>query len=69
MTQPTNGNARRQPGADTSNNYVNDTANAGIKQSAKRLIVGAAVWGYPGELCNRAAAAARLGFGIGGDHG
>ena len=38
-------NARRQPGADISNNYPNDTAEAGIRQFAKRLIVGAAVWG------------------------
>jgi hypothetical protein len=42
---PTKGNARLQPGADTSDNYTNDTADAYIKQSAKRLIVRAAVWG------------------------
>ena len=42
---PSNENARRQPGADTSNNSTNHTAGAGIKQYAKRLIVGVALWG------------------------
>ena len=41
----TKGNARRQPGADTSDNCADDTAATCIKQSAKRLIVGAAVSG------------------------
>ena len=38
-------NARRQPGANTSNSRRDHTADAGIKQLARRLIVGAAVSG------------------------
>lgn len=41
-----NENARLQPGADTSGNYITkDTAGRGIRQCAKRIIVGAACWG------------------------
>ena len=40
-----NKNTRRQPGANTSNHYANDTAETGIRQRAKRLIVGLACWG------------------------
>lgn len=41
-----NENARRQPGANTANNYAaKNSATHGIKQIAKRLIVYTALWG------------------------
>ena len=45
--------ALRKQGADTSNDHANDTAESGIKQSAKRIIVGGAVWGLlPGGFAS-----------------
>jgi len=45
MKLSTRENAQRELGGDTSNICVNHTAGTGIKQSTKRLIVSAALWG------------------------
>ena len=45
MATPKKENARRQPGADTANNYTREhNAPPGTKQRAKNLIVSAACW-------------------------